>query len=460
MSFDRLELARALVAIPSTPEMGTIRIARFVAERMEKLGLDVELRESEFRGLPQANVIGVVGPESDDDLLVNVHLDTVPTGDERLWTKCGGDPFRLTADGDAIHGLGVADVKVALVPIFEALAALGPARLDPARMRARLILVGTYAEETGLVGAKHLAANDPPRARYAIATEPTELEIVTAHKGLMAWEMDVVAVGEAGGRYGRPRARARVEGRSAHSSTPAHGENALAKALEVLASRDPGAAVYRVAGGTALNVVPAEAEILGDAAAPDEEPYEGSERECMPPVLVDALVAIAAGLRAIPHRWPPAARFDPPGMTHNLAVMEAEGCRARLQFEFRPIPGVDREGVEAAVRDVVGDARARFSTVSVDARCTRWSDPMVTAEDAALVRHLGAALEGAGLPARLATKAGCTEAGVWRGLGMEAVVFGPSRAVGNTHKPNERASLDELGRAAGVYRNLFERLLL
>lgn len=460
MTFDRLELARALVAIPSTPEVGNLRIARFVAERMEKLGLAVDFREATFRDLPQANVIGTLGPESDEDLLINVHLDTVPAGDPALWTACGGDPFALARDGDAIRGLGVADVKVALAPIFEAIAALGPRRLDPARMRARLIVVGTYGEETGLAGAKHLAANDPPRARYAVATEPTELAIVTAHKGLMAWEVDLAATGDDCGRWGRPRARAVVRGVGAHSSTPAHGESALHKALDALARRDRSHPVYRIAGGKALNVVPAEAEVLADDATVSVEPYTGPEREAMPAALVDALVALARELRAIPGRWAPVEGFDPPEMTHNLAIVEAEGCRARLQFEFRPVPGVLREEVEAAVAEAVGRVHEKFATVSADARCTRWSAPMVTDADAPLVRRLHAALEEAGVPARLATKAGCTEAGVWRSLGMEAVVFGPSRAVGNTHKPNERASLAELGRAAEVYRRLFERMLL
>jgi acetylornithine deacetylase len=129
-------------------------------------------------------------------------------------------------------------------------------------LRRNLIVVGEADEELGSIGVNdvisHLAAQPPD---WVIATEPTELRVVTRHKGIV-------------------HAQLRATGIACHSSDPSQGRSAIIAlsrtvlALEDLAGelarrRDPqlGAAtlsVGRIAGGTATNIVPDDAWLLLD----------------------------------------------------------------------------------------------------------------------------------------------------------------------------------------------------
>src|SRR5205807_427387 len=56
-------------------------------------------------------------------------------------------------------------------------------------------------------------------------------------------------------------------GKAAHSSTPHLGDNAITKLIQYLEKMPRGIAVVKVAGGSSVNTVPADAEIEVDASA-------------------------------------------------------------------------------------------------------------------------------------------------------------------------------------------------
>ena len=74
------------------------------------------------------------------------------------------------------------------------------------------------------------------------------------------------------------------------------------------------------------------------------------------------------------------------------------------------------------------------------------------------MRALEAAQLEAGLPARVETKATCTEAGIFAAAGLDAVVLGPGTSVGNVHRPNEHTRVSHLHQAVSVYRAALARL--
>jgi len=79
-----------------------------------------------------------------------------------------------------------------------------------------LIILATSDEETTMAGAKALIDACKPAARYAIIGEPTGMQPIRMHKGIM---MEAI----------------RITGLAGHSSNPAYGHNALEAMHTVIA---------------------------------------------------------------------------------------------------------------------------------------------------------------------------------------------------------------------------------
>ncbi|HXZ83888.1 MAG TPA: M20/M25/M40 family metallo-hydrolase, partial [Myxococcota bacterium] len=140
------------------------------------------------------------------------------------------------------------------------------------------------------------------------------------------------------------------------------------------------------------------------------------------------------------------ARFAPAHSVASLGrVALDDGC-AVFAFDLRPIPGDDAERLLAPLAQ------------AAELRVVRKNPALETAADSELVRALEAAQRDAGLPARVETKATCTEAGVLAAAGLEAVVLGPGASVGNVHRPNEHTRVSQLHQAVSVYRAALARL--
>ena len=226
------------------------------SEILAPRGIQARLFASPNEGLDQVNLLAFVAgaDRAASPLLLNTHLDTVPPGEAALWTECGGKPFEASINGDRIYGLGAADTKLDFLAKAIALAECGKPGRD-------VWLVGTFGEEHGLVGAKEFAASDMlPKNAIAMVGEPSHLKVITAHKGLMTFELSMHFDPVRADRDFDSRKIA-FSGKAAHSSTPALGENAIVKALAAMRS-EPQLHLVSIDGGDAVNKVPARCEIV------------------------------------------------------------------------------------------------------------------------------------------------------------------------------------------------------
>ncbi len=178
-------------------DMSNKAIIDYLANEFEELGFSCELVPC----APDEGKINLIASygSGPGGLVLAGHTDTVPL-DEQLWSV---DPFHLTEKGGRFYGLGVTDMKGFFPVIMEAVEPL----LDK-EFKEPLIVLATADEETSMQGARTLAVAGKPRARSAIIGEPTGMQPVRTHKGIM---MDTV----------------RLLGESGHSSDPALGNNAL-----------------------------------------------------------------------------------------------------------------------------------------------------------------------------------------------------------------------------------------
>jgi acetylornithine deacetylase len=434
---DTLAWARRFVATPSVSADGNARIAELAAELLREAGLESRLIPTCQGGVEHFTLIADAGPacsEREDGLLLVTHLDTVPPGDTELWTETGGDPFRPTERDGRLYGLGSADAKVDLVA-----KAAGLARLDLTALERPLRVVGTFAEEIGLLGTRWLvAAGETKGFRHALVGEPSELVAIRAHKGYAVFRarIPLPRIEHARGR----RVALAVEGTSAHSSTPHLGRNAIDDALERL--RAPTVVgVTQLEGGGAVNQVPAHCALelvetgVDDVAWPAYDPapllrFQSAWHD---------LLACLSETRD--------ADFDPDCTVGNLGrVAFADGI-VELTFDLRPVPGID---ARAAASRLAGDG--------VEIECVRRNPALHTAADAPLVRAVASAQRGLGLGERIATKATCTEAGLLAEAGLDAVVLGPGLSIGNVHRPNEYTHIAQLEQAAALYAQVVETL--
>ena len=253
------QLLSDFVAIPSVNPMdrtdqdaaitGERRYAEHVAALLSGMHVDcVTVGAGE-----RISVIGELrARDAIDTVLVASHLDTVPVDGMTI------APFDPQLKDDRLYGRGSCDTKGGLAALLAALERV----LAQGTLRRNLIVVGEADEELGSLGVVDVLAHLGGRkADWVLATEPTSMRLVTAHKG-------------------RATVDVRAQGIAVHSSDPDRGQNAIfalsraVLALEALhlTLREradprlgpPTLAVSLIGGGQASNVVPHEAWLVAD----------------------------------------------------------------------------------------------------------------------------------------------------------------------------------------------------
>ena len=143
------------------------------------------------------NVVGTHRPrdEAGRSLILNGHVDVVPTGPADLWTR---PPFEPWIDGDWLYGRGGGDMKAGLAANLFALDALRRLGYQPA---ATVYLQSVTEEECTGNGALSCLVRGY-RADAAIIPEPEDDKLVRANVGVIWFRVHVrgmpVHVREAG----------------------------------------------------------------------------------------------------------------------------------------------------------------------------------------------------------------------------------------------------------------------
>ena len=192
-----VELCRELVRIPSYSGQEK-ELAAFVARRMEALNF---LVETDHFG----DVLGIRrGQRPGPTLLLDAHLDTVPVTDPSTWKH---DPFGAELVQDRLWGRGSADTKGSLATMICAAATLED-------FAGTIIVSASVCEENMTTKAlDHILENHPVDA--VLVGEPTSLKLGVAQKG-------------------RAGVFVEASGRSAHTSRPELGDNAVYKMMEAI----------------------------------------------------------------------------------------------------------------------------------------------------------------------------------------------------------------------------------
>ena len=177
---------------------GEAEVAAFVADWGRTAGLEVDVVGAPSR---PSVVLRARGSGRGRSLLLCGHLDTV--GVEGMTA-----PHVPRVDGDWLYGRGSYDMKAGLAAAM--IAARDAARLG---LAGDVIVAAVADEEVESIGVQDVLRS--VTADAAVVTEPTELEVVVAHKGFVWSEIGVA-------------------GRAAHGSLPALGVDAIVKTGPIL----------------------------------------------------------------------------------------------------------------------------------------------------------------------------------------------------------------------------------
>lgn len=190
-------------------DMGNKPVIDLLANWLDAQGFDVSLQNINDAGDKQ-NLYATIGGSAvggdSGGLVFSGHTDTVPC-DPSLWD---GQPFQLRETAQGYQGLGATDMKGFFAVLLQSLAGI-----DLQKLQKPLVIVATADEETSMSGARMLLQERIANCEAVVIGEPTDLQPIRMHKGIM---MESI----------------RVQGKGGHSSDPALGINAMEVMYEVL----------------------------------------------------------------------------------------------------------------------------------------------------------------------------------------------------------------------------------
>jgi acetylornithine deacetylase len=301
-----LALHRELVRIPSVSG-NEAAIVDFLFDFLTARGAEVERVGGSLVGWNRKKD-SVMGEVREPLVVLNSHVDTVPASPG--WSR---NPLAAEVDEGAVFGLGANDAKASVAALTAGFLAALEHNLPYV-----VALTLVRGEETRSVGTAEVLEEFSRRGlapAMAVVGEPTGLDLAVAQKGLLVLEL--VARGEAA-----HAAHARALG--ARNAIVSLARDLAAIAALPAGPLDPylGRSTVEptiVSGGTARNVVPAEARAILDCrTVPVEAPEAllarlraAVEGELV--VLSDRLVPVASDpaspLVAAARRARPAARL-------------------------------------------------------------------------------------------------------------------------------------------------------
>jgi succinyl-diaminopimelate desuccinylase len=263
-----VDLLKKLVAIPSINPMGRdltgpeyleTRLSDFLELYFKQL--QVQYERFEVRPGRHNVVARFNSPGATRTIMLDAHQDTVPVDGMTI------PPFDPVISDGKLYGRGSCDVKggmAAMLAAFERLVQEKPAGA------ANVIMSCTCDEEATALGIDHLVqtwihsrSTIATRPDLVIVAEPTNLDVVVAHRGVARWKIF-------------------TKGVACHSSRPDQGINAIYRMAKVLNAfeeyaielpkkiaphhlcGDATLSVGLIQGGISVNTVPDQCEIQID----------------------------------------------------------------------------------------------------------------------------------------------------------------------------------------------------
>jgi acetylornithine deacetylase len=252
-----LDWIARLVGFDTTSRLSNLNLIDDIAAYLAQHGVESE-KIFDATG-KKANLYATIGPKDVGGIVLSGHTDVVPV-DGQPWTS---DPFKVLQRGERLFGRGTSDMKSFIALCL----ALLPEMLEKP-LSVPLHFAFSYDEEVGCIGVHGIIEfinRGGPMPKLAIIGEPTDMQVVNAHKSVCACNTT-------------------VRGFEAHSSATHQGVNAIQMAAELIAEMNRIQVEYQqpehrdarfeppfttitvgeIHGGTARNILARECKVVWD----------------------------------------------------------------------------------------------------------------------------------------------------------------------------------------------------
>jgi len=243
------ELLINLIQAETTAENGEITAAEAISAEFSRSGIDSSI---DCWDQTRANITAHIKSTGHRaGLLFACHLDVVGLG-EASWEH---PAFAAVESNGKIYGRGAVDMKGGTAAAVTAIRRIVDSGI---KLQGDIIFTSVAGEETDSAGAKRFVDEKGwlPELAGVIIPEPTDFEVVTAHRGML-W-LEVV-----------------TKGKAAHSSAPQLGVNAINSMRLILNELDSykikaephkllgdcSMSINTITGGKTMNVVPDKCNI-------------------------------------------------------------------------------------------------------------------------------------------------------------------------------------------------------
>ncbi|MFC4273350.1 acetylornithine deacetylase [Sneathiella chungangensis] len=171
------EMIDKLIGFDTVSRNSNMELIDFVADYLESHGISSTRVFNDDK--TKANLYATVGPMIEGGIVLSGHTDVVPV-EGQPWST---DPFTVVEKDGRLYGRGTSDMKS-----FSAIALSKVPEMIEKGLSSPIHFALSYDEEVGCIGAprmiEQIAAN-LPRPRAVIVGEPTMMDIVSAHKGIL-----------------------------------------------------------------------------------------------------------------------------------------------------------------------------------------------------------------------------------------------------------------------------------
>ena len=388
------------------------------------------------------------------------------------WSATQGEPLRprIDAERGLLYGLGAANAKLDLV-----LKLLVASRVDKARLKRPICLIGLSGDESHGLGLEDLLDGRFARPSAALIAAPTNLELWTQHPGSVTLRLNAKRTL----RHRRmPSFRGMFEldvsGRSSHVQACYPRADALTRGLHLLEllrahgdlrvlSFSGGEGAHRCAARCRIQVATSFETLppLPDYAQGRHLPDGVAVPLPIDKMLMCWLRALKGGLSAVSgalgldhYAYPARPRVD-----NHTGWIKSERDTLSGEITLWTGPASDPERLVERFAEAV-HAHARGGDENeLEIEVVHLRPPFdSTSLESSLLTDAKAALKDAGLPAVVSSAPYVSDAGRLAHEGIPALLFGPGRGLGDLYQDDERLPVLHIGAAYKAYEAMIERL--